>query len=296
MDLVKIDDIVEHDVKLREAQTSKPEFAQLVDSIKNNGVLNAISVRKNGDGFELIDGCQRLAAAKQAGFDTIPVQVLDLTDEQVIVAQLHANAHKIETSPSQYTQQMLRIMEQDPTLTNSDMAAHCSMSTDWVKKRLSLGKIVDEDIQRLVDEGQIPLVSAYALARLPASEHSDFVESALNMEASEFIATADARGKEIREANRKGGAAAPAEFEAQARLRKRAELMEMVESPAPGIDVDTLKWALSMDDASVAEQKAKWDANQAQKAEAKKAREEKRAAAKAKKEADEASKEAPAAE
>ena len=64
---------------------------ELVDSIRQHGVLQPLLVRQAGDGYQLIAGERRLISAKKAGLTTVPCRLLDLTDQQVSEVALEEN-------------------------------------------------------------------------------------------------------------------------------------------------------------------------------------------------------------
>jgi ParB family chromosome partitioning protein len=64
---------------------------ELVDSIRQHGVLQPLLVRAAGDGYQLIAGERRLISAKKAGLSQVPCRVLALTDQQVSEVALEEN-------------------------------------------------------------------------------------------------------------------------------------------------------------------------------------------------------------
>jgi len=64
---------------------------ELVDSIRQHGVLQPLLVRRVGDGYQLIAGERRLISAKKAGLTQVPCRVLNLTDQQVSEVALEEN-------------------------------------------------------------------------------------------------------------------------------------------------------------------------------------------------------------
>lgn len=64
---------------------------ELVDSIRQHGVLQPLLVRAAGDGYQLIAGERRLISAKKAGLSQVPCRVLTLTDQQVSEVALEEN-------------------------------------------------------------------------------------------------------------------------------------------------------------------------------------------------------------
>lgn len=64
---------------------------ELVDSIRQHGVLQPLLVRQHGDGYQLIAGERRLISAKKAGLTSVPCRVLNLSDQQVSEVALEEN-------------------------------------------------------------------------------------------------------------------------------------------------------------------------------------------------------------
>lgn len=274
---VSISEIRENPVALRNVSLESEDFLGLVASIREHGILNAISVRPRHDDeadvdyFELVDGLHRFCGAKEAGLESIPAIIKDLDDDKVLEAQIVANLHKIETKPVQYSQQLRRILARNPMMTESELAAKCGKSPQWIRERLGLTKITNESIATLVDEGKIKLANAYALAKLPPEEMADFVDRAMTLPPDEFVPQVNARVKEIREAKRSGKDAAPQEFVPVAFLQKLKAIKDELESgeiaeilvKSTGVKkpVDAfalgIKWVLHLDPESVESQKVK---------------------------------------
>ena len=64
------------------------ELEDLAASIRTNGVIQPILVRRVEDRFEIIAGERRLRAAKQAGLETVPVIIRHATDEEMLELSL----------------------------------------------------------------------------------------------------------------------------------------------------------------------------------------------------------------
>ena len=80
-----IDDFPDHPFKVRDDE----DMQQLVESIKERGVITPATVRQKEDGrYELISGHRRKRASELAGFDTLRCEVVDLSkDEATILMQ-----------------------------------------------------------------------------------------------------------------------------------------------------------------------------------------------------------------
>jgi len=305
---VAIAEIRENPVALRSVAQDSEEFQGLVESIRNVGILNPISVREKKDEeagvsyFELVDGLHRFVASKEAGLTTIPAIIVSLSDDMVLEAQIIANIHKVETKPVQYSQQLRRILARNPMMTESELAVKLGKSPQCIRERLGLTKITNVEIASLVDEGKIKLANAYALAKLPAEEMADFVDRAMTLPPDEFVPQVNSRVKELREAKRQGTDASAQEFQPVAFLQKLKAIKDELDSGEVATllvaetcvkkPVDAFKlgvaWVLHLDPKSVEAQKAK-DEERKSKREAEKNR---KAKEKADKKAEEAAKKA----
>jgi ParB/RepB/Spo0J family partition protein len=285
---VRLLDIRENKTALRECNRDTVEYKELLASVKENGVFQTITVRECVDEasqqtyYGLVDGLQRFTAAKDAGLDALDVKVIKADDFNVLKTQLILNVQRIETKPAEYSKQLSRMLNMNPTLTMNELAGMLGKSTTFIYERLSLLKL-DNKIAKLVDEGKINLPNAYALAKLPPEEQPAFVDRAMTQPPQEFIPQTTIRVKELKEAARKGQAAAPAEFVAQPRQRKLAELKEEYANPTVVKELVQktgaktaedgfmlgVKWALHMDPISVAQDKAKDEARKKEAEEAK---------------------------
>ena len=75
---------------------------ELVESIKQNGVLTPVLVRPDkNSSYEMISGHRRMHAAIKAGLETIPAIVRDMEDDEAIVIMVDANIQREELLPSE---------------------------------------------------------------------------------------------------------------------------------------------------------------------------------------------------
>jgi len=277
--------IHESEETLRGVDKSNEAFVGLVESVRAKGIMTPISVRELVDPdtdeliYGLVDGLQRFTAACEAGLESIPCQVISISDGELMEAQIIANVHKIETKPVEYSKALLTILQNNPLMTRAELANNLQKTGAWISERLGLLKLT-EGVAELVDDDKIGLSNAYALAKLPQEEQADFVERAMTMPPQQFAPTVNARVKEIRDANRKGRDASPEEFQPIPVLRSRKDLVAEMESSAYGPDLCSevqpssiddafalgILWALNMDPRSVEVQRARDDERRAEKA------------------------------
>lgn len=279
---IPLSSIRENPVALRAVNRQDADYLSFRDSVRTVGVLNPIVVREipSSEGeklYGIIEGLHRYTASLDSGLPDIPAHVMNMSDADVMEAQLIGNVHKIETKPVEYSKQLQRILAANPLLTLTQLAAKLNKSSQWLSERLGILKL-DPKIASLVDEGRINLVNAYALAKLPVEEQGNFVDRAITMPPGEFTPTVLGRKKELDAAKRQGRDAAPAEFTPVPHIQKLAELKNEMEKPTVGpalinelavtsaVDGFALgvRWALHMDPFSIKVAKEKDDARKAQ--------------------------------
>lgn len=96
--IAEIDNFPEHPFYVKDDD----EMKNLVESIRDVGVLTPILVREKDDGrYELVSGHRRKHACELLGMETIPANIADMTHEQAIVAMVDANCQRTELLPSE---------------------------------------------------------------------------------------------------------------------------------------------------------------------------------------------------
>jgi ParB family transcriptional regulator, chromosome partitioning protein len=92
---------------------SPHELAELAASLKQNGLLQPILVRRKGDGiYELISGERRWRAAKEAGLETIQAVIRNCGDEESIVLALIENLQREDLNPMEMARAYHRMMNE----------------------------------------------------------------------------------------------------------------------------------------------------------------------------------------
>jgi len=142
-------------------------LAELAASIAAHGLAQPITVRPQGDCYELVAGERRFRAACQLGWETIPAIVRELSDEAADAIMLAENLARADLDPldeaGAYQKRMAR-----HGWSVADVARHANVSTDRVRRRLALLALLP-DVQRLVRAGQLPIGHAELLADLDAN-------------------------------------------------------------------------------------------------------------------------------
>jgi ParB/RepB/Spo0J family partition protein len=270
--VIKITNIMEPegDLALRKVDRESEGYQDLRESVREEGILKTLLVRElEEEGkYGLVDGLQRFNAAKDVGLEEVPCHIKDIDEARQIEFSLIANVHTIETKPVEYSRAIVHILTQNPLLTRAELSGTLHKTETWLSERLGLLKLTDE-IGQLVDSGRLKLSNAYQLAKLTPEEQADFLDRALTMPPQQFTPTIAARIKEIRDAKRKGRDAGPAEFQAVAILRSKAELLielshkENIVRLCNGKNsaeegyLSCLKWVLNLDEDSIQDQREK---------------------------------------
>lgn len=142
---IKIDKIVPNKYQPRREFTEE-KIRELADSIKQNGLLQSITVRDMGDGFyELIAGERRLRALKYLNYSTTKAIVKELTDEQMATLALIENIQREELTPIEEArayQELLNINK----LTQDELAKSLGKTQATVANKLRLLKLSDKVI------------------------------------------------------------------------------------------------------------------------------------------------------
>ena len=82
--LNEIDDFPDHPFKVRDDE----DMAQLIESIKERGVITPATVRQKEDGrYELVSGHRRKRACELAGFETLRSEIVDLNRDESVIKQ-----------------------------------------------------------------------------------------------------------------------------------------------------------------------------------------------------------------
>jgi len=96
--LTEIDDFPDHPFKVRDDE----DMAQLIESIKERGVITPATVRQKEDGrYELISGHRRKRACELAGFDTLRCEVVDLNRDEATILMVESNYQRSKILPSE---------------------------------------------------------------------------------------------------------------------------------------------------------------------------------------------------
>lgn len=152
---------------------------ELTDSIKENGVLQAILVRPNGTGetFELIAGERRVRASLNAGLVTIPALVKDVNDSQVLQLQIIENLQRENVSYFEEAQAIAKLRN-DLSLDVKEICKRLGKSDMYVYSQLALARMPEETHDALMNNHLTKGV-AWEIAKLPNPDYQKEAVAAL---------------------------------------------------------------------------------------------------------------------
>ncbi|HVG01880.1 MAG TPA: ParB/RepB/Spo0J family partition protein [Nitrospira sp.] len=149
-------------------QFSEVELAELTASLKQNGLLQPILVRRKGDGiFELIAGERRLRAAKSAGMQKIPALVRNVSDQESMVLALVENLQRDDLNPMETARAYQRMLNEFG-LTQDAIAQKVACDRSSVANVLRLMSLPQE-VQQLVETDQLSMGHAKVILGLQTS-------------------------------------------------------------------------------------------------------------------------------
>ena len=177
-----IDDFPDHPFKVRDDE----DMIQLVESVKERGVITPATVRQKEDGrYELISGHRRKRACELAGFEALRCEVVDLDRDATTVLMVESNYQRSQILPSEkafaykmrleaMNRQAGRPRKENPTpvvsdldgqRTNEILGNEVGESREQIRRYIRLTNLVPELLD-LVDEGKIKMRPAVELSYL----------------------------------------------------------------------------------------------------------------------------------
>ena len=141
---------------------------ELAQSIRENGIIQPLVVRKAGDRFQLIAGERRWRAARLAGLDKVPVVVQEFAEDRLMEVALVENIQREDLNPIEVAQAFERLNKQFK-LSHEQIAQRTGKDRTTVTNLLRLLKLPG-DIQILLAEHRLSTGHARALLGLEDPE------------------------------------------------------------------------------------------------------------------------------
>ena len=184
-----IDDFPDHPFKVRDDE----DMMQLVESVKERGVITPATVRQKEDGrYELVSGHRRKRACELAGFETLRSEIVDLNRDEATILMVESNFQRSGILPSEkafaYKMRLEAMKRQagrprkenvSPVGTNlrtdEQIAQETGDSRNQIHRYVRLTNLVPELLE-FVDEGRIKMRPAVELSYLDEDCQRDVVD------------------------------------------------------------------------------------------------------------------------
>ena len=187
--LSEIDPFPNHPFKVQDNE----DMLQLVESVKERGVIVPVAVRKKEDGrYELISGHRRKRASELAGLETIPAEIKDLSRDEAIIMMVESNLQRTTILPSEkafaYKMKLEAMNRQGqrtdltstPVVsklrTNEELGKTVGESREQIRRYIRLTELIPEFLE-WVDEGKVGLRPAVELSYIPKEQQEEIYDT-----------------------------------------------------------------------------------------------------------------------
>jgi ParB family transcriptional regulator, chromosome partitioning protein len=144
------------------------KLSELAQSIRANGIIQPLVVRKSGDRFQLVAGERRWRAAKIAGITEVPIVVRDVPDERLLEITLIENIQREDLNPVETATAFAR-MSTELSLSPDQIGMRTGKDRSTVVNFIRLLQL-PVDIQQLIAERRLTAGHARCLLTLPDLE------------------------------------------------------------------------------------------------------------------------------
>ena len=169
---------------------SDKDIAALSESIAQNGILQPLSVRKNGDVYELIAGERRLRAAKMCGLLNVPCIVYDMTDRSSAILALVENIQRQDLSFFDEAAAIEKLISYYG-MTQEEAAAKLGKAQSTIANKLRLLRLTPDE-RALINKYGLTERHSRALLKLASPEDriiilEKVINNELNVEKTEKL-------------------------------------------------------------------------------------------------------------
>lgn len=165
---ISVDSIADPKLMLR-SEVSRSELDDLVQSIRNVGLLEPILVRKAKQSYELVAGYRRVRAFRRLGIPKIPCVVVSATDQQALELSLIENVQHQTLNPVDEAIAFKRYIEDFGYGGFSTLASKIGKSQSYVSLRMALLRLPKEVLEQIISR-QISASNAQELLPLSTSQ------------------------------------------------------------------------------------------------------------------------------
>ncbi len=198
-DMVPLDQIRQNPNQPR--KNFKPgTLAELVHSIKEKGVIQPILIRKVAAGYELVAGERRLRAAREAGLETIPAVVRNITEGEALEMAIIENVQREDLNPIEVAE-AFAALGNDFGLSQEEIAAKVGKERPTVANYLRLLKLPREIREGIVEEkismGHAKAILTVSPEPLMQEAYRKIVARSLSVRQAEILSRTIMRNRKI---------------------------------------------------------------------------------------------------
>lgn len=200
--LTEIDDFPDHPFKVMLDE----DMDQLVQSIKERGIITPITLRQKEDGrYEIVSGHRRKKACELAGLETVKSEIKELTRDEAIILMVESNYQRSSILPSEkafaYKMRLEAMSRQgqrtdltstpvvSKSRTNEELGEKNGESREQVRRYIRLTEL-SPDLLNMVDENKIAFRPAVELSYLKEGEQKFLMEAMTYADATPSLAQA----------------------------------------------------------------------------------------------------------
>lgn len=200
--LSEIDEFPDHPFQVRLDE----DMDQLVQSIRERGLITPVTLRQKDDGrYEIVSGHRRCKACELAGMDTVKAEIKELTRDEAIILMVESNLQRSTILPSEkafsYKMRLEAMKRQGKKLETSSpvgtkldrssdvITAETGDSRNQIHRYIRLTELMPEILQ-MVDDGKIAFRPAVEISYLSQDEQRDLLESMEYADATPSLAQA----------------------------------------------------------------------------------------------------------
>ncbi|MBA3921792.1 MAG: ParB/RepB/Spo0J family partition protein [Nostocaceae cyanobacterium] len=123
------------------------KMAQLVQSVREFGILEPLLVRSLSDGYELVAGERRLRAAVELGLTEVPIVSKELSDRQALQVALLENLQREDLNPVEETEGILELLSRELDTSTKDVVSILNQGANAKKRGLELADNVVRQLE-----------------------------------------------------------------------------------------------------------------------------------------------------
>jgi ParB/RepB/Spo0J family partition protein len=169
--IVSVDDILPSDDNPRADLELDDEF---VASIAEHGILQPLLLTPNGEGFDIVAGHRRYAAAVKVGLPSVPAVLTAAVGQGAEVLRLVENLQRRDLTPVDEARAYHRLVKVHG-LSQADVATQVGRNQGHVSKRLKMLTLGEEGLEQVLN-GNLSVELAVDLARMPAGVRADIID------------------------------------------------------------------------------------------------------------------------